>query len=229
MRRPCACSKCRTRLDPSSHACQPRKRTDGARRKLESASLTEEALQAALTNRPVPRRYSSQPVPAAKLGAVLEFTFGASPSSALRHPINAYVAVLNVDGLPGGVYQYDSATKELIELQQPIAANQIAPLLENQAALANVAAIAIMCPVLPRATWRSPNDRAYRMALIDAGHLGQTFALVATALGLAPFATMAFNEVELAKLIGLDGVRECPIYVAGIGQPDRKTAQPSSR
>jgi SagB-type dehydrogenase family enzyme len=208
---------------------EPRKRVEGARRKLESAVLTEEALQAALTNRPVPRRYSSQPVAASKLGAVLEFTFGASPSGALRHPINAYVAVFNIDGLPGGVYQYDSTTKELIELQKPIGANQIAPLLENQAALANVAAIAIMCPVLPRATWRSPNDRAYRMALIDAGHLGQTFALVATALGLAPFTTMAFNEGELSKLIGLDGVREFPIYVAGIGQPDRRTAERSTR
>jgi SagB-type dehydrogenase family enzyme len=207
----------------------PRQRAEGVRRKLESATLTEEALQAALTNRPVPRRYSSQPVAASKLGAVLEFTFGPSPSGALRHPINAYVAVLNIDGLPGGVYQYDSATKELIELQTPIAANQIAPLLENQAALANVAAIAIMCPLLPRAAWRSPNDRAFRTALIDAGHLGQTFALVSTALGLSPFTTMAFNETELARLIGLDGVREFPIYVAGIGQPDRKTGEPSSR
>jgi SagB-type dehydrogenase family enzyme len=207
----------------------PRQRAEGVRRKLESATLTEEALQAALTNRPVPRRYASQPVAASKLGAVLEFTFGPSPSGALRHPINAYVAVLNIDGLPGGVYQYDSATKELIELQTPIAANQIAPLLENQAALANVAAIAIMCPLLPRAAWRSPNDRAFRTALIDAGHLGQTIALVSTALGLSPFTTMEFNETELARLIGLDGVREFPIYVAGIGQPDRKTGEPSSR
>ena len=203
----------------SSGHHEPGKRIEGARRKLESAMLTEEALQAALTNRPVPRRFSSQPVPAPKLGAVLEFTFGASPSSALRHPINPYVAVLNVDGLPAGVYQYDSTTKELIELQKSIAASEIAPLLENQAALANVAAIAIMCPVLPRATWRSPNDRAYRTALIDAGHLGQTFALVATALGLAPFTTMAFNERGISTLLGVDGVRECPIYVAGLGVP----------
>jgi SagB-type dehydrogenase family enzyme len=208
---------------------EPGRRAEGPRRKLESAALTEEALQAALTNQPLPRRYSSKPVAASKLGAVLEFTFGASPSGALRHPINAYVVVLNVDGLPPGVYQYDSTTKELIDFQRTVTAKEIAPLLENQASFANVAAITVMCAVLPRALWRTPADRGYRTALIDAGHLGQTFALVATALGLAPFTTMAFNEKAMAALIGLDGVRESAIYVAGLGSPDRAAMQAPSR
>jgi hypothetical protein len=77
-----------------------------------------------------------------------------------------------------------------------------------------------MCPVFTRATWRGPGNRAYRTALIDAGHLGSTFALVSTALGLSPFTTMAFNEKGMENLLGLDGVRECPIYVAGVGIPD---------
>ena len=199
---------------------EPRQRVEGERRKLESATLTEEALQAALTNRPVPRRYLPKPVPAAKLGAILEFTFGPSPSNMLRHPFDAYVIVLNVDGVPAGVYQYDTATKELIDQQKRVAVTNVAPLLENQAALTNVAAIAVMCPVFTRATWRGPGNRAYRTALIDAGHLGQTFSLVATALGLSPFTTMSFNEKGLEKVLGLDGVRECPIYVAGVGVPD---------
>jgi len=199
---------------------EPRKRVEGERRKLESAALTEEALQAALTNRPVPRRFLPKPVPGAKLGAVLEFTFGPSPSSALRHPFDAYVIVLNVDGVPAGVYQYDTATKELIDQQKRVTVQSVAPLLENQSALTNVAAIAVMCPVFTRATWRGPGNRAYRTALIDAGHLGSTFALVATALGLSPFTTMAFNEKGMENLLGLDGVRECPIYVAGVGIPD---------
>ena len=60
--------------------------------------------------------------------------------------------------------------------------------------------------------------------LIDAGHLGQTFCVTATALGLAPFTTMAFSESALEALLGLDGVRECPIYVAGVGMPDEGAA-----
>jgi SagB-type dehydrogenase family enzyme len=77
-----------------------------------------------------------------------------------------------------------------------------------------------MCPVFARTTWRYPQSRAYRTVLIDAGHLGQTFCLVATALGLAPFTTMAFSEARLEELLGLDGVTECPIYIAGVGMPD---------
>ena len=77
-----------------------------------------------------------------------------------------------------------------------------------------------MCPVFARTMWRYGHGRAYRTVLIHAGHLGQTFCLVATALGLAPFTTMAFSESKLEALLGLDGVLECPIYVAGVGMPD---------
>jgi hypothetical protein len=31
---------------------------------------------------------------------------------------------------------------------------------------------------------------------------------------------MAFNESRLEELLGLDGVSETPIYVAGVGMPD---------
>ena len=67
-----------------------------------------------------------------------------------------------------------------------------------------------MCPVFARTMWRYGHSRAYRTVLIDTGHLGQTFCLVATALGLAPFTTMAFSEAKLEELLGLDGVERMP-------------------
>ncbi len=54
-----------------------------------------------------------------------------------------------------------------------------------------------MTAVLARVTWRYRFSRAYRVILLEAGHFGQTFCLVATWLGLAPFCTAAFDDEKI--------------------------------
>lgn len=214
----------------------PTKHVEGHRLRLTGIGPTPADLDSTLKSRRTWRRFSEQPVPAAALGTLLDTTFGVqrrghvkgqgpmilrtSPSGGSRHPIEAYVLVWNVDGVPPGAYHYDSDTHELVDLQRTLAADDIAPLLANQTYFARAGAAVIMCPVFARTMWRYEQSRAYRVVLIDAGHLGQTFCLVATALGLAPFTTMAFSEAGLEELLGLDGVNECPVYVAGVGMPD---------
>ena len=44
-----------------------------------------------------------------------------------------------------------------------------------------------------RLSWKYGFSRVFRAAMMDVGHLGQTFALVATWLGLAPFTTAALR------------------------------------
>lgn len=53
--------------------------------------------------------------------------------------------------------------------------------------------------------------------LLDAGHLAQTFALVAAELGLGAFVTAAINEVDMERALGLDGMAEGPLAVLGLG------------
>jgi SagB-type dehydrogenase family enzyme len=69
--------------------------------------------------------------------------------------------------------------------------------------------------VFPRARWKYRFPRAYRTVLIEAGHFCQTFCLVATSLGLAPFCTMALAESRIEKALG---VNEGVIYAAGVGK-----------
>jgi SagB-type dehydrogenase family enzyme len=213
----------------------PTKRMEGRRLRLPELAPSMD-LHSALKTRRTWRRYSEQPVPAAALGTVLGLTFGVqargnvagqgpvilrtSPSGGSRHPVEAYVLAWNVEGLAPGAYHYDSDTMELVDLQRPIVANDIPALLAHQTYFAGAGAAVVMCPVFARTMWRYGHSRAYRTVLIDTGHLGQTFCLVATALGLAPFTTMAFSEAQLEELLRLDGVSECPIYVAGVGMPD---------
>ena len=215
----------------------PTKRIEGPRLRLPELALSDGRF--AMPRSPSAAHGADSratPVPAAALGTLLNATFGVqargtcrgqgpiivrtSPSGGSRHPIEAYVLAWNVDGLPPGAYHYDSDTMELVDLQRPIAASDIPALLAHQTYFARAGAAVIMCPVFARTMWRYGHSRAYRTVLLDTGHLGQTFCLVATALGLAPFTTMAFSESQLEELLGLDGVSECPIYVAGVGMPD---------
>jgi hypothetical protein len=55
--------------------------------------------------------------------------------------------------------------------------------------------------------------------LLDAGHLGQTFCLTATRLGLAPFCTAALKDTLIERDLGIDGIAESVLYVTGIGMP----------
>jgi nitroreductase len=64
---------------------------------------------------------------------------------------------------------------------------------------------------------RYRHPRAYRIVLLDAGHLGQTFCLTATRMGLAPFSTAALKDTLIEKDLGIDGVTESVLYVVGVG------------
>ena len=66
--------------------------------------------------------------------------------------------------------------------------------------------------------------RAYRVVLLDAGHLCQTFCLVATWLGLAPFCTAAMNDTLIEDDLKIDGISESALYVAGVGFPRSRPA-----
>lgn len=76
-----------------------------------------------------------------------------------------------------------------------------------------------MTAVVGRSMWKYKQAQAYRVLQLDAGHLGQTFHLVCTALGLAPFTTAATDEPEIERELGIDGVNELAVYAAAFGMP----------
>jgi SagB-type dehydrogenase family enzyme len=140
-----------------------------------------------------------------------------SPSGGARHPGEVYLLALRVAGLERAAYHYDGLHHRLSRLGTFGSANRIAEIAAQQDFLANASALFIMTAVFPRVLWKYRFSRAYRIVLLDAGHLCQTFCLVATWLGLAPFCTAAFRDTALEKLIGVDGIRESALYIAGVG------------
>ena len=62
-------------------------------------------------------------------------------------------------------------------------------------------------------------DKGYGALLMEAGHLSQTLYLLAAALGLGAWVTLAINSVEIEDLLELDGVDEGALAMLGCGVP----------
>lgn len=192
---------------------------------------------AVLKSRRTWRKYGRAPVPLNDFAQTLQLTFGiqrwvnipdlgrvaikTSPSGGSLHPIEAYVLVRRVEGLQSGIYHYQPGSHGLEWLRNGIAQKTLERHLGYQSWFAKGAFLVLMAAVFGRTRWKYDFPRVYRGILLEAGHLCQTFCLTATWLGLAPFCTFAHTDTQWEKWLGLDGVTESVLYVAGAGtQPD---------
>lgn len=188
------------------------------------------------------REFADSTVDLERLATVLNLTWGVqkwghvpgegdiplktSPSGGARHPGEVYVYVRRARGLEEGLYHYDSARHALARLPTKSLPRGITTFLPGQPWYRKAAVLLIMTAVFKRSQWRYNFPRAYRAVLIEAGHLCQTFCLVATSLGLAPFCSMAFPDSEVERFLGIDGVSESALYIAGLGIPPRHGWRP---
>lgn len=142
-----------------------------------------------------------------------------SPSGGARHPGEVYLMALRVKGLKPGLYHYHPVQHRLETIRTGVKRARAAQYCAYQEYAGKAAALFLMTAVFPRDMWKYHKPRAYRVVLLDAGHLCQTFCLVATWLGLAPFCTAALKDTMIEQDLRIDGVRESVLYVAGVGIP----------
>jgi putative peptide maturation dehydrogenase len=166
-----------------------------------------------------------------------------SPSGGALHPTECWLIVQRVEGVAPGLYRYRIDTHALEPVVAGIAPPQpgdlgtqvlgdVAPRAWNTDELRAFARIAVagqdyfadapvLCVLAPRFHrnfWKYRNHaKAYRVTVLDAGHLSQTLQLCATQAGLGPFVTSAINEVDIERAFGLTGYLESPMVVCGFG------------
>lgn len=219
------------------------KKYPGARRYPLPSVDAGSSLAHVLLERRTWRRFSRRPLPSASLGGLLGLTSGVqqwatlrgqgdfplktSPSGGARHPIETYVCVRRVEGVRPGLYHY-AADRHCLELigrhRMPIRVQRYLP---TQFWYRDAAVLLFFTAVFARYLWKYSYARAYRALFIEAGHLCQTFCLVATDLGLAPFCSMALSDSRIEEDLGLDGVSESVIYAAGVGLRPAGIVSPS--
>ena len=140
-----------------------------------------------------------------------------SPSGGARQPIEVYLMALRVTGLERGMYHYQANDHRLARLPIKATPRMASAYCADQRYFAGAAALFIMTAVFARTMWKYGRARAYRVVLLETGHLCQSFCLTATRLGLAPFSTAALKDSLIEKTLGIDGISESVVYVAGVG------------
>jgi len=180
------------------------------------------------------RRFRRKAISLDELSTILRWTWGktryfnesrldrrvvkTSPSGGARHPIEVYPIVQRVDGVPAGIYHYAVEHDALVCLKTGQFEDELLQLFSGQVWVRDAAAVFLLTAVLPRSMWKYDHSRAYRVVLLDAGHLGQTFHLVVTALGLGSFTTAALQDREIERFLGIDGIKEVAIYAGAAGK-----------
>ncbi len=191
------------------------------------------------------RRFSSMPVGSGELATLLGLSVGVqkwvrvgrrrlplktSPSGGARHPVEAYVTVRHVEGLSAGLYHYHAGRHALERLGRAPSPARLKSYMPASGHFVKASALVFFTAVLERQLWRYPYSRAYRAALIEAGHVCQTFCLAATELRLAPFSLMGLVDDLIERDLGIDGITETVLYAAGVGRrPAGSTWAPRAR
>jgi SagB-type dehydrogenase family enzyme len=198
-----------------------------------------------LLGRQTHRAFSGAPVPLEAIATLLHYTWGAtgdfespnygrllhktSPSGGARHPGEVYLVAFDVTGLTPGVYHFNVRDHSLDLIRRGQFRRRLLADAVGQAHVGAASAVFVMTTLFARSSWKYRSPRAYRVVTLDTGHLGQTFCLVATWLGLAPFTTAALRDSSLEALLGLDGITESVMYLAGVGLPVPPEARPRRR
>ena len=141
----------------------------------------------------------------------------AQPSGGGRFPIEVYPVVFKgSDELRSGLYHYNVKEHALDVLwQRPFTKADISGLFTYDWAQ-NASLAIIMTAVFGRNQMKY-GERGYRYILLEAGHIGQNIYLNAEALGLKCCALGGTRDVNLEKLIDVDGITEAIVYGLVLG------------
>jgi SagB-type dehydrogenase family enzyme len=202
---------------------------DAVKVPLPDLALDDSGLFDALARRRSVRAYAPEPLALGELSALLwaaagvtareqGFAFRTAPSAGGLYPIEHYVVANDVEGLERGLYHYDVLGRTLERL---VVADLRVPLANaalGQRVCADAQAVFVWTAVLERSRWKY-GERFARYVLLDAGHIAQSVALAATALGLGTCQIAAFFDDEAAALLNVDPDVEPVVYMSTAGRP----------
>ncbi|MCF4996104.1 SagB/ThcOx family dehydrogenase [Pseudomonas syringae] len=202
-----------------------------------SSALCHDDLLYALTHRKTCRSFTDDGLSLEDLGTLLYLSLGylheralqpdegvaqglgarrCSPSGGGLNACDGFVWIRNVEGVTPGIYAYLPSSHAISRVCR-LPDTPLGQILSGQHFINNLPLGLFITARFDKLWWKYKHSRAYRMALVEAGHLSQTFQLVATALGLHTWLTGAFADDQVERLLVLEGSSEQPLFFVGCG------------
>ena len=138
-----------------------------------------------------------------------------TPSGGARNPYEAFICARNINGLARGNYHYSAFEHSLGFVSRPMP--EFPSLTGNQSWTRNAAAIVFLVAYFERAMWKYRDPGAYKIAVIEAGHIAQNIMILATYHGMVANPTCALTEDRIQKLFGIHRVTHSIVYALVLG------------
>jgi SagB-type dehydrogenase family enzyme len=163
------------------------------------------------------------------LGALLHYSYGVTrksgeahrglrvvPSAGGLYPLELYLYSAHLHGHHPGIFHYNSEHHCLQRLRSGDSTEEIIRTLVQPDVGRQAAVLIFVTALFERCTFKY-QDRGYRFALIEAGHIAQNLNLAAIALNYSSINIGGFFDREIDDLLGLDGVTHSTLYIIAIG------------
>jgi len=142
--------------------------------------------------------------------------FRTAPSAGALYPLEVYLVVGNVDGLPAGVYRYCPDQHELVLSKSGDLRQELAEAALGQDCVRDGAVTIMLAAVYARATGKY-GQRGLRYVHIEVGHAAQNVCLQATTLGLGTVTVGAFRDEDVKRLTEITEAHDA-LYLIPVGR-----------
>jgi SagB-type dehydrogenase family enzyme len=138
------------------------------------------------------------------------------PSGGGLYPVEVLVYLAHVSGVSPGFYYYQALEHRLFPGATAQPEDELKRLLADQP-IEDMAFLVLLWLDFRRVSLSKYGLKAYRLALLEAGHIAQNMLLVATALDLAALPLCGFDDRGLTEAAGLGYPEEPVVYALAMG------------
>lgn len=139
-----------------------------------------------------------------------------APSAGALYPLELYVVVGKVKGLPAGIYHYQAKGHRLQSTGSHDVRQALAQAALSQEWLAD-APVVLVFTAVPERTTEKYGERGIHYIYMEVGHAAQNVFLQAGALGLGTVVVGAFEDKAVARVVGLPPGRK-PMILMPVGK-----------
>lgn len=173
-----------------------------------------------ITARRSQRMVSGAPLLLAELSTLLRASLGVRlvdgcerrpyPSPGALYSLEWYAVVRRCDGLQPGIYHYEVTAHALERMRSGLSDSELRASFGAEWIVGS--RVLLICTTAWSRLTPKYGARAYRYALIEAGHAAQNLLLAATSSGLPAVPVGGFADAMLTRHLGLANHDELPIY-----------------